>query len=661
MSRFSTFFLSSVMLLILASSCSLELNEAPKPFESNAGGIQRTITVVSQETKTSMSYWEVTWKTNDTISVFYSSFCDNAAVTEHSKFTYQGDGTFTGNFYAPFIQPYNWYAVYDPQKNYKYDVKNNDITLTVYHPSSINQTQNYSWHIAKEYDPLIGYVTNCPDNPNMKFNHIASAIDFKIKNTLDVPIKITSVRFTAPSPISGKFKAIIDLTDPSTFSPQWTPVDGTNYVTVTPKNNVEMQSDKSSHYYMAIHPVSGNGEYTIRVNATFDGEPLYSERSINKDMTFSAGSLKTIDYDFVQSIPEKSYDIENSRLKAYLDRMDEYPYFTTNDFVNWDGHNTYGTTTNMLEEFYSGNDASHRFDQPNPVVLNWDGIATSLVVYSDEARSDAVQEFSFKRGRYASIYNLIPGHKYYYSVSNNEGELSRGNFIPDGRRRMMRVSTTYANKNACNCRDLGGLPTNDGHQLKYGLIYRGSNIDGILSDSEMLDVFVNDMGIRLDVDLRLNSQKTSAPDLSSYGITRTQEEYDSNVNDSNLLNRTKMKATLENIMESVIKDEPVYIHCSVGADRTGYVCLLIEALLGVRQNACDTDFEMSSFTTKITSTPRLRTKPVSGGTYSGCIKNLAKFNGSTLGEKAYDYIVTSSNGLGINADLVEQFRAKMIQ
>ena len=177
----------------------------------------------------------------------------------------------------------------------------------------------------------------------------------------------------------------------------------------------------------------------------------------------------------------------------------------------------------------------------------------------------------------------------------------------------------------------------------------------------MLDVFVNDIGIRLDVDLRLDSQKTGAPDLSSYGISRTQQGYDAKVDDSNLKNKTKMKETLEDIMKSVVKGEPVYIHCSVGADRTGYVCLLIEALLGVRQNACDTDFEMSSFTTKITSTPRLRTKPVSGGTYSGCIQNLAKFNGSTVGEKAYDYIVTSSNGLGINADLVEQFRAKMIQ
>ncbi len=33
----------------------------------------------------------------------------------------------------------------------------------------------------------------------------------------------------------------------------------------------------------------------------------------------------------------------------------------------------------------------------------------------------------------------------------------------------------------------------------------------------------------------------------------------------------------------------------MGADRTGYVCLLLEALLGVPQNRCDLDYEMTSF------------------------------------------------------------------
>ena len=57
----------------------------------------------------------------------------------------------------------------------------------------------------------------------------------------------------------------------------------------------------------------------------------------------------------------------------------------------------------------------------------------------------------------------------------------------------------------------------------------------------------------------------------------------------------KMTTILAKVFEAVAANKTVYIHCMVGADRTGYVCMLLEALLGVTQGWCDVDYELTSF------------------------------------------------------------------
>ena len=40
---------------------------------------------------------------------------------------------------------------------------------------------------------------------------------------------------------------------------------------------------------------------------------------------------------------------------------------------------------------------------------------------------------------------------------------------------------------------------------------------------------------------------------------------------------------------------PIYLHCEGGADRTGVICYLLNALLGVSDEDLLTDFELTSF------------------------------------------------------------------
>ena len=60
-----------------------------------------------------------------------------------------------------------------------------------------------------------------------------------------------------------------------------------------------------------------------------------------------------------------------------------------------------------------------------------------------------------------------------------------------------------------------------------------------------------------------------------------------------------LKRTLTDIFDCVAKDEPVYFHCYAGADRTGTIALILEALLGMSQSDIDKDYELTCFTTEL--------------------------------------------------------------
>ena len=184
----------------------------------------------------------------------------------------------------------------------------------------------------------------------------------------------------------------------------------------------------------------------------------------------------------------------------------------------------------------------------------------------------------------------------------------------------------------------------------------------------------NYMKIELDVDLRgsgntLGSNMTNAlgfnqitvGDANTY-VGHTQETYPgtSELTDSNKQynGKTRMGVTLTRIMNAAVNGKNVYIHCMVGADRTGFTCLMLESVLGVRQEYCDIDYEMTSF-----SGVGSRTRPSSGYSYtnhysSGINAITSRTNGDTFQEKAIDYIV---NVHGVDRNLITSFQNAMLE
>ncbi|MBR1436286.1 MAG: tyrosine-protein phosphatase [Bacteroidales bacterium] len=302
-----------------------------------------------------------------------------------------------------------------------------------------------------------------------------------------------------------------------------------------------------------------------------------------------------------------TFNLENSTVSNYLDQaISEY----TDD--NY-------TSVSVVATYTNNGRPSKRLDVPEPVRIEWDSASSgtaTITVFNDSDLSDEVWTWTASSGSKSfDIYNLIPGRTDSCTVIDSGGEyLLKGTFDTEGRRRMLKVSDTESANNANNCRDLGGLETIDGKRIKYGMIYRGTNLTSTTADEKKY--LVEFMNIGLDNDLRDGSGGSSNRDNpfqnTSYDVAYCGPGYgtsigsESTTNNTALTNPASVKQTMQAFIDCAKKGKASYFHCYIGSDRTGYWGFLVEALLGVSPKDCSIDFELTGFAGRITSGDRPR-------------------------------------------------------
>ncbi len=336
------------------------------------------------------------------------------------------------------------------------------------------------------------------------------------------------------------------------------------------------------------------------------------------------------------------YDIENSAVSQYLDAaLSTYTNADSTSIVT-----SYCKTASAYKE-------NNREDIPSIFKVSWFGMADEFtccysdgsVCYSQTFPSSTTNTF---------VRNLAPEH-YIYKVNNSVR--TSGILNVTGRRRMLKISDTYSNERGANFRDLGGIRTDDGRSIRYGMIFRGSSIDK-LSNAEK-SILVDELGIKLDVDMR---DALSGKLFSPLGVDISNERY--SVKFTDLAKAQKISRTLTDIMTYVSAGKPVYIHSQTGSDRTGYICMILESLLGAPLSECEIDYELSSFAGGVTSGPRTKRSGMALEFVNMFVKG--KHEDYFAGARSYDevpqavedYVV---NTLGISGGLVNSFREAMLK
>ena len=273
----------------------------------------------------------------------------------------------------------------------------------------------------------------------------------------------------------------------------------------------------------------------------------------------------------------EEFDIENAKAREFLDNTD------------------YSADTAYVESNVLNYWKTSKGDRPAPVKISWEGTAAKIVMstavdfsnQTDAQRMAAPAEIAVSTSP-QEIYNLVPGVKYYYKVLDANSEVIKSGCIrPIGPLRMIKGV-------ANNVRDMGGWKVQGGGQIAYGRLYRGAKISSSIS-SDGKNIFLHDLNISLDMDLRgiKDSEQEEKYIIKEADYIRYPVEKNLGRGTGNT--QELYQQAIRTIIQYLGQGKNVYFHCAGGADRTGTLAFLIEALVGVSESDMSKDYELTTF------------------------------------------------------------------
>ena len=357
----------------------------------------------------------------------------------------------------------------------------------------------------------------------------------------------------------------------------------------------------SSEESVSSQKVTSSKESVSSEKITSSKKPISSKGTSSKKTSSKKASSKTqsttssqtqkpveIDYDTVVEV-----DLCDEIVRAYLDADDLYNQY-------------YWLST------YSG----QKFDYQN-LNLYWsnDDSSEYKVYFSQNADFSNALVYTVNYSHQLKKVTLIPGKTYYWKVVGNVNSepINGGKIkVADAPVRWIEIDGVH------NFRDMGGWKTTSGKTIKYGMLYRGPQLNTEKND-EIINVVsdlglqtFNSLGIKTEFDLRSMQNvhvQTEGTNLNYVLLSDEKSAYTGYTGISGEAQKAKYIKMFEYLSDS--SNYPIYAHCQGGADRTATYAFLLNGLLGVSYEDLTRDFELTSFA----GTPRWRSAG-SNGTFS---------------------------------------------
>lgn len=244
-----------------------------------------------------------------------------------------------------------------------------------------------------------------------------------------------------------------------------------------------------------------------------------------------------------------------------------------------------------------------------------------------------------------AVNNLLKNTKYYVRITasaNGYTKTAEDSFkTADIGPRVMTVGGVL------NVRDLGGYETSFGKTTLQGLAFRGAQPDekgkSVLT-SQGDKLLSRDIAVGLDLDLRSGSESggiTKSVISSAQYLNFRISPYAAAFSDS-------QKELYRQVFASYadVNNYPIYVHCVYGADRTGTVCFILNALLGVDEKTLIQDYEYTSF-----SFVGLRSSKTTEE-MKAFLSSFSALSGDTPAEKAENYLLS----IGVTSEEISTIR-----
>jgi len=327
---------------------------------------------------------------------------------------------------------------------------------------------------------------------------------------------------------------------------------------------------------------------------------------------------------------------------------------------------TYSTMDDVsqVDEYLKTAAAGERLDVPQPVYVQlpellrtYMGNKNFSVLYwldgtTDAEVTDTVTAKVNSQG--APIYDVQPGVECQYNTYFYNNVIGSGTVTTEGAVRMINLETMR------NVRDLGGWTTIDGRTIKYGKLIRGSELNGMHVASAADIRHLRILGVEAELDLRADyedahgvsafgfksARQAGSDEQATYLYTSDSGQLPAHLTQYMYLQRWRQEFNF--IVANLRASRTIYFHCRWGADRTGYLSLLLEGLLGVPYDGLIKDYELTSFASL--NKKKEMIDPV--------IEIVLTHKGETLQEKFEDFWVKR---VGVKQTDVDYFINEMLE
>lgn len=281
-----------------------------------------------------------------------------------------------------------------------------------------------------------------------------------------------------------------------------------------------------------------------------------------------------------------------------------------------------------------------RLDKGLPVKLSYNisdlpqdcTVVSVAVKVSEDSSFKQYRAFSMTGSRRdLMVYHLKTDTQYYYQMhiqlSNGGSTMVQGSFRTADGPRVLGI------EGAVNVRDFGGWKTKDGRTVRQGRLYRGSELDGAVEPeykltSKGLEDMLVVLGIHTDMDLRTKEENPLGTDALGGNVEHIYYEvpmYEQVFED---YAKDRVRAVFSKLANE--NSYPIYMHCTYGMDRTGTVCYLLGALLGMSEEDLLREYRLSALYHRTVAQDLL-------GVFTA---ELETYPGNTLQEKTERYLLS---------------------
>lgn len=335
-------------------------------------------------------------------------------------------------------------------------------------------------------------------------------------------------------------------------------------------------------------------------------------------------------------LPIVNVNLENEIVKRYLDEVDyqftDQSQITQYHNINWE-----------------------RKDLPNPAVItvpDTEADTMTITIWNDNWIT--IKGIT-KGATEIEIYNLLPKQKYNYQITTHHTVITTGQINTYGRIRMIALPSIV------NVRDMGGWATTDGKTVKYGRLYRGSDMNGVHPiDNNDLNTFINELNIGAEIDIR--GWYNEGAGISVPGFTDTKNTPDGQTPSylytsdggqtpealTTYMWQRRWKNEFNFIIQNLKAGRNIYFHCVNGANRTGYLAMLLQGLLGLSYSDIIKDYELTTFSNRLEQKQKI----------DAAIAHIDSLPGNTLQQKFNHYFVKT---LRVKQADIDYLRTEMLE